>query len=90
MTERTDPQQYLTRLLDLLIKRFSLEDLRTLCFELNKDYEIPGGEGKADKARELLLYLDRRGRIRIVSRGQAELFHGDSHQANVFQTAFNA
>ena len=53
----------LPRLLDLLVKHFSLEELHTLAFDLGVDYESLGGAGKEARAREFLLYLDRRGRI---------------------------
>src|SRR4029453_4379083 len=42
---------------------FGDEDLRTLCFDLGIDYDDLPGRAKADKARELLSELDRRGRI---------------------------
>jgi hypothetical protein len=42
---------------------FSAEDLRTLCFELNLDYDdLPSG-GRKDKARELILLCERTGRL---------------------------
>ena len=37
MMEGTAPQQVRTRLRDLLVERCSLEDLRTLCFDLGVD-----------------------------------------------------
>jgi hypothetical protein len=48
---------------ELLVEHFGLEDLRTLCFDLNVDYESLPGEGKAGKARELVAYLKRRDRL---------------------------
>ncbi|HWQ13691.1 MAG TPA: hypothetical protein VNL77_12880 [Roseiflexaceae bacterium] len=53
----------LTALHRLLSERLSEEELRTLCFDLQVDYEDLPGKGKAGKARELLLYLTRRRRI---------------------------
>jgi hypothetical protein len=47
----------------ILIERFSDGELRTLCFGLGVDYENLPGEGKADKARELIAYLERRRNI---------------------------
>lgn len=47
----------------LLIEHFSQGELKTLCFYLNVDYETLDGDGKADKARELILYLERHKRI---------------------------
>lgn len=42
---------------------FNSEELRTLCFDMNIDYENLGGEGKAGKVRELIAYCERHGRI---------------------------
>jgi hypothetical protein len=47
----------------ILTARFSDGELRTLCFDLGIDYDALPGEGKADKARELVAYFKRRGRI---------------------------
>ncbi len=53
----------LTQLRQLLVDHYSEGELRTLCFDLGVDYEsLPPG-GKADKARELVAYLERRDRI---------------------------
>ena len=46
-----------------LIRYFSLSELHDLCFELGIDFDDLGGASKADKARELISYLDRRGRL---------------------------
>lgn len=51
------------RLRQVLVERFNESELRTLCFELDVDYESLQGQGKADKARELVAYLGRRQRI---------------------------
>lgn len=48
------------RLHQILVERFNEEELRTFCFYLTVDYDSLGGEGKVGKARELILYLDRR------------------------------
>ena len=58
----TDPGT-LAALRDLLVKHFNLEELRTLCADLGVDYDNLGGEGKTARARELVAYLDRRGRL---------------------------
>lgn len=47
----------------ILVERFDEGELRTLCFDLEIDYDSLPGKGKADKARELLAYLERRHRI---------------------------
>jgi len=53
----------LTQLRQILVTRFDAGELRTLCFDLGIDYDDLPGEGKANKARELVAYLNRRGRI---------------------------
>jgi hypothetical protein len=47
----------------LLVSSFNEEELRTLCLYLGVDYDILSGEGKEGKARELVLYLDRRDQL---------------------------
>jgi hypothetical protein len=46
-----------------LTTQFNEEELRACCFELDIDYEDLGGRGRADKARELVKHLQRRGRL---------------------------
>jgi len=46
-----------------LVNCFDLEELRTLCFSLNVDYDSLPGEGKAAKARELVQYMQRHDRL---------------------------
>jgi DNA-binding NtrC family response regulator len=53
----------LTKLLQVLSERFDEGELQALCFHLGVGYDdLPGG-GKANKARELIQYLERRGQI---------------------------
>jgi tetratricopeptide (TPR) repeat protein len=56
-------QKYLTPLRQILSERFDAGELRTLCFDLGVDYDSLPGRGKANKARELVAYLERRQRI---------------------------
>lgn len=57
----------------LLIKRFNKPELKDLSFDLGVDYEDLSGSSKKDKARELLAYLDRRGRLpELVKVGREE------------------
>jgi hypothetical protein len=56
-------QAYLNSLLNQLIAKFDLEELRTLCFELSIDFDSLRGEGKAAKARELVLNVLRTHRL---------------------------
>jgi hypothetical protein len=53
----------LVRLHKLLTEHFDLEDLRTLCFALSLDIDNLNGHGPQGKARELALYMQRRGRV---------------------------
>ena len=56
-------QANLTRLRQQINDHFDLEELRTLSFDLGAHYDDLRGEGRANKARELIAYLQRRGRI---------------------------
>jgi len=46
-----------------LDQRFDEQELRSLCFDLRVDYDNLPGEGKVNKARELVAYMARRGRL---------------------------
>jgi len=48
---------------DTLTQRFDEGELRTLCFDLDVDYDCLPGAGKANKARELVEYFERRGEL---------------------------
>jgi hypothetical protein len=56
-------QAYLTHLRQLLTTQFDAEELRTLSRALGVEYDNLRGEGRTNKARELVAYLERRGRI---------------------------
>lgn len=53
----------LRRVLTLL---FDEEELRTLCFDLDVDYDSLRGEGKAAKARELVALAERLGQLEVL------------------------
>ena len=53
----------LAELRENLVAHFNEGELRTLCFDLGVNYDVLPGRGTADKARELLAYLDQRGRV---------------------------
>ena len=60
------PSDYQTTLRDLrdaIVQHFSEEEVKTLCFDLDIDYESISGEGKAGKIRELLHVLRRSDRV---------------------------
>ncbi len=59
----TSQPSLLSLLHHILDEHFSLEELKSLCFDLKIDNEnLPGGT-KEGKARELVVYLDRYGRV---------------------------
>lgn len=60
---RSTDHKFRIQLRQLLTTHFDLEELRMLCFDLDVDYDDLRGEGKTNKARELVAYLGRRGRI---------------------------
>jgi hypothetical protein len=47
----------------ILTEYFSAGELKTLCFDLGVDYEILPGEGKTNKAMELVAYFERRDHL---------------------------
>lgn len=52
---------------------FSEGELRTLCFDLHIDYESLPGTSKADKARELVAYTQRRGNTAALWKAVQEI-----------------
>jgi hypothetical protein len=65
---------YLTILHSLLDRHFNLAEIRTLCFNLNVDYESIPGEDKPSRIRELLLALGRHGRLpELITLAQEKL-----------------
>jgi DNA-binding NtrC family response regulator len=61
--ESTPRRRYLAGLRLILETCFDEGELRALCFDLDVDYESLLGEGKANKARELVSFLERRDRV---------------------------
>ncbi len=60
---QTAPHIDRTRLRQTLIDRFDLEELRTLCADLDVDYNSLPAQGKAGKARELVAFMRRQERL---------------------------
>jgi nucleoside phosphorylase len=60
---RTPTAQYRSKLRQNLSETFSDNELRDLCIDMDVDYESLPGEGKSAKARELIAYCERRGRL---------------------------
>jgi hypothetical protein len=52
-----------TSLRRALVQYFDLDELRTLCFDLDVDYDQLSGDTKGAKARELVIYWEKRGQI---------------------------
>jgi hypothetical protein len=63
--DRVD-QAYVTELLKILVRRFSVDELRMLCFELGVDDEILPDYAKSAFARELLRYLEQRRELETL------------------------
>ncbi len=61
--QENQPASDRARLRQVLVDRFTMEELRTLCFELYVDYDLLAGETKDGKARELIIYLESRNRL---------------------------
>ncbi len=57
------PPNPLTQLRQIIERHFDDEEMHTLCFDLGIDYDSLGAQGKAAKARELVAYLARHGRL---------------------------
>jgi hypothetical protein len=57
------PQVRLTLLRQMLVTRFSVDELKTLCVDLGLEYDALPGDGKEGKARELVAWFDRRHRL---------------------------
>jgi hypothetical protein len=78
----TPSSRYLTQLRQNLINCFDEDELRTLCFDLDTDYDTLPGQGKAGKARSLVAFLDRRGRLsdlaQVCSRQRPHVSWADS------------
>ena len=66
----------LSALRRLLLESFNQGELRDACFELGFDYDDLPGDGREDKVRELILCLQRRGRLEeLVEYGRAQRPH---------------
>ncbi len=73
VAERVAKRKCRVKLRRILVQRFDEGGLRTLCFDLGIDYDDLPGAGRANKARELVAYLDRRRRISDLIRTGKEL-----------------
>jgi uncharacterized protein YuzE len=63
-----------TKLLALMMDAFTIEDLKDLCFKLDIAYEdVPGGEVRSAKGRELIIYCSNHGRTRDLLKFAREM-----------------
>ena len=70
---QTPPAADLGQLRRLLVQHFSADDLRSLCQDLGVDYDVLPGEGTDAKARELIAFMEKRGRLAdLVGAAQRE------------------
>src|SRR5690606_27347037 len=58
-----EPPEKRIELLAQITSAYDLDELKTLCFQLGLDAESLNTVGKTSTARELILYLERRGRL---------------------------
>jgi WD40 repeat protein len=61
-------QPDLQQILQLMVSHFSMQELKSLCFNLVVDFDELGGEGKSEKARELVAFIQRRDRLADLTR----------------------
>jgi len=71
--EVSTPTEELVKLHRKLTRHFDDEELHTLCFQLDVDYDDLRGTGKAGKARELVAYLERKGLVPELVKKCSEL-----------------
>lgn len=64
--EHTNNVTLRRELFEILNSRFNEEELKTLCFQLDVDFESLEAIGKINKVRELISFLERRNRIEEV------------------------
>jgi formylglycine-generating enzyme required for sulfatase activity len=70
-----------TQLHQFLVDHFSFDELKTLCLNLKVRYDDLGGEGLTGRARELVLYMERHGRIVDLCAVLAQLRPDSYHSA---------
>ena len=57
------PNYDLSKLRQWFVSRFNIEEMQTLCFDLDVDYECFSGQNKSGFAREIILYFQRRNQL---------------------------
>lgn len=63
IADSPDQKAMQSQLYSNLVRLFSTDEIKTICFELGIDYELIEGESKSGKVRELILYCMRRDLI---------------------------
>jgi hypothetical protein len=66
MSQTTKHREADARLARSIEATFDVEELKTLCFKLNINYDTLPAEGLAGKARELVAYCRRRGMVDVL------------------------
>ena len=61
-TQSQEAVERLKLLRDCIADHFSLSEVQTMCFDLDVNFDDLEGEGLENKARELVLYMNRNGR----------------------------
>lgn len=83
-TRHENPQ----KLRQFILDHFSLENLKTLCQDLEVNYDILVGEGLEGKARELISYLEDRARladlVATLKQHRPEAWQQKMEQARIF------
>jgi formylglycine-generating enzyme required for sulfatase activity len=74
-----------TQLHAFLVDHFNLEELKTLCFNLGVEFEDLGGEGRSDKARELVKAMQRRTRLAHLV-AHLSIAHPDAYRQRFHET----
>jgi hypothetical protein len=60
-----------------IMEGFNLAEIENLCYQLGVEFEDLGGTGKSGKARELVKYMERRGRLGELDAMATSLRGGD-------------
>lgn len=64
--ERAWTREQMAELRRKIVDHFNDEELRTLCFDINVDYESLPAQGKEGKARELIALQHRQGQLAVL------------------------
>src|SRR5690242_12487930 len=83
-------REFLLQMLEGVVQCFGLDELKDLCLRLGVNYEeLPEGVGIRGKARALILYMQRRGKLAELALHCAQLcpeYHWPSINGNLLIT----